>query len=67
MQYHELFSDMCIPGRWMLADPFDEQGQRIDPWQFFADGLRWPNQGERQLEGHAPTPGSSPVERAQRR
>ncbi|WP_395843859.1 imm11 family protein [Archangium violaceum] len=34
MRYFDLFSNMRIPGRWVLGDPVDEQGQEIDPWQF---------------------------------
>lgn len=34
VKYFELFSNMSIPGRWVLGDPVDEQGQEINPWQF---------------------------------
>lgn len=33
--FHELKDDVYYPGRWHLRSPLDEQGQRINPWQFF--------------------------------
>jgi hypothetical protein len=33
--FHELRDDVYYPGRWHLRSPLDEQGQRINPWQFF--------------------------------
>ncbi len=32
--YFELYSDMRIPGRWVLQSPVDEHGEEVDPWQF---------------------------------
>lgn len=34
MKYYDLLSNMRLPGRWVLADPVDEHGQEVDPWQF---------------------------------
>jgi hypothetical protein len=34
MTYYDLRSNMRLPGRWVLADPVDELGQEVDPWQF---------------------------------
>ena len=34
-RYFELEDDLYHPGRWHLRGPFDEQGQRVNPWQFF--------------------------------
>ena len=34
MRYFQLRDDMRIPGRWVLSDPLDENGQEIDPWLF---------------------------------
>jgi hypothetical protein len=34
MKYYELLSNMRLRGRWVLADPVDEHGQEVDPWQF---------------------------------
>jgi hypothetical protein len=34
-RYFELDDDLYHPGRWHLRGPMDEQGQRINPWQFF--------------------------------
>jgi hypothetical protein len=34
MKYYDLLSNMRLRGRWVLADPVDEQGQEVDPWQF---------------------------------
>lgn len=34
-RYFELWDDMAIPGRWVLKQTdFDDQGRRVDPWQF---------------------------------
>ncbi|WNG54081.1 hypothetical protein F0U59_04200 [Archangium gephyra] len=38
-RYFELDDDRYHPGRWHLRSPWDEQGQRINPWQFFKG--RW--------------------------
>lgn len=35
MRYHELFLDSRIREQWVLTEPSDEQGEEIDPWQFF--------------------------------
>jgi hypothetical protein len=32
--YFELYSNMRIPGRWVLKSPVDEHGEEVDPWQF---------------------------------
>jgi len=32
--YFELYSNMRVPGRWVLKSPVDEHGQEVDPWQF---------------------------------
>ena len=45
MTYYELLSDMRLRGRWVLADPIDEHGQEVDPWQF-GDGCFLPPQGK---------------------
>jgi hypothetical protein len=45
MTYYELLSDMRLRGRWVLADPVDEHGQEVDPWQF-GDGRFLPQQGK---------------------
>ncbi|WPB79725.1 hypothetical protein KYC5002_11290 [Archangium violaceum] len=34
MKYYDLLSNMRLRGRWVLADPVDEHGQEVDPWQF---------------------------------
>jgi hypothetical protein len=34
MKYYDLLSNMRLSGRWVLADPVDEYGQAVDPWQF---------------------------------
>lgn len=34
VKYFDLFFKMAIPGRWILADPVDERGDEINPWQF---------------------------------
>jgi hypothetical protein len=34
-RYFELEDDLYHPGRWHLRSPLDEQGERINPWQFF--------------------------------
>ncbi|HYO55149.1 imm11 family protein [Archangium sp.] len=36
MRYHELFFDSRIRDQWVLADPIDEHGEELDPWQFFS-------------------------------
>lgn len=34
-RYFELWDEMAVPGRWVLHQTdLDEQGQRVDPWQF---------------------------------
>lgn len=45
MKYYELLSNMLLPGRWVLADPVDEHGQEVDPWQF-GDGRLLHPQGK---------------------
>lgn len=56
MNYFDLFSNMRIPGRWVLGDPLDEHGLEISPWQF-REGRQLDLQGMirfRQLHpGHA--------------
>ncbi len=32
--YSELYSNMRVPGRWVLKSPVDEHGHEVDPWQF---------------------------------
>lgn len=44
MKYYELLSNMRLRGRWVLADPVDEHGQEVDPWQF-DEGRFLPPQG----------------------
>jgi len=34
MTYYDLLSNMRLRGRWVLANPLDEHGQEVDPWQF---------------------------------
>jgi hypothetical protein len=34
MKQYDLRSDMRLGGRWVLADPVDEHGEEVDPWQF---------------------------------
>ncbi|HZH74560.1 MAG TPA: hypothetical protein VEY88_00920 [Archangium sp.] len=34
-RYYELEDNLHHPGRWHLRSPMGEQGQRINPWQFF--------------------------------
>jgi uncharacterized protein DUF1629 len=34
-RYFELEDALYHPGRWHLRNPLDEQGLRINPWQFF--------------------------------
>ncbi|MFL5357374.1 imm11 family protein [Archangium sp.] len=34
-KYYELEDDRYHPGRWHLRSPVDENGQGINPWQFF--------------------------------
>ncbi len=34
MRYFDVYDDMRSPARWLLADPVDENGQEINPWQF---------------------------------
>jgi hypothetical protein len=36
MRYYELFFDSRVRKQWVLADPIDEQGEELDPWQFFS-------------------------------
>lgn len=36
MRFHELFFDVRIRGQWVLAEPGDEHGEELDPWQFFS-------------------------------
>ena len=36
IRYHELFFDSRIREQWVLADPTDEHGEELDPWQFFS-------------------------------
>jgi len=36
IRYHELFFDSRIRQQWVLADPTDEHGEELDPWQFFS-------------------------------
>jgi hypothetical protein len=36
IRYHELFFDSRIRKQWVLADPLDEHGEELDPWQFFS-------------------------------
>jgi len=39
MRYFKLSDDMSLQGRWLLGDPTDSQGQKVDdPWQFEAGG-----------------------------
>jgi hypothetical protein len=39
MRYFKLSDDMSLQGRWLLRDPTDSQGQKVDdPWQFKAGG-----------------------------
>ncbi|HLM47831.1 MAG TPA: DUF1629 domain-containing protein [Myxococcaceae bacterium] len=35
-RYHELFFDSRVREQWVLADPTDEHGEELDPWQFFS-------------------------------
>jgi hypothetical protein len=35
IQYHELFFDSRIRDQWVLAEPTNEHGEELDPWQFF--------------------------------
>ncbi len=35
-RYYELMDDRRSQTRWHLGTPLDEQGQELDPWQFFA-------------------------------
>jgi len=44
-RYFELTDDMDFPHRWHLRTPVNEQGQKVDPWQFF-DSRRLHPQGE---------------------
>jgi hypothetical protein len=34
VRYFDLFTNMRLPGRWILEDPVDEDSHEIDPWQF---------------------------------
>jgi len=53
MTYYELLSNMRLRGRWVLADPVDEHGQEVDPWQF-DKGRFLPPQGKLVLrQAHA--------------
>lgn len=36
MRYFELFFDSRIREQGVLAEPIDEQGEELDPWQFFS-------------------------------
>jgi hypothetical protein len=36
MRFYELFFDSRIREQWVLAEPIDDQGEEIDPWQFFS-------------------------------
>jgi hypothetical protein len=36
VRYHELFFDSRIREQWVLADPTDEHGEELEPWQFFS-------------------------------
>ena len=56
MDYYDLRSNMRFPGRWVLADPVDEHGQEVDPWQFDEGRLLDP-QGKLVL--HQAHPGSA--------
>ncbi|WP_369946351.1 hypothetical protein [Vitiosangium sp. GDMCC 1.1324] len=33
-RYYELEDDKYVPERWHLRTPVDEQGQKLNPWQF---------------------------------
>ena len=33
-RYFKLQDHVSIPGRWFLSGPFDEAGNKLDPWQF---------------------------------
>jgi hypothetical protein len=36
MGFYELFFDARIREQWVLAEPSDEHGEELDPWQFFS-------------------------------